>query len=448
MKEAFQRRKCRAPLICTISLALSALCSTASANPKILSPEISSEPLFNPGKGWVCYTPPGQATQDEIALASVGYERFEWGSIQPVSQEVYNWKALDQFIEAWAAKGKQVAFGVMCSNSHSGLPDGYVVPKWAYDAGVEQKSMVIKEGDDVMTGTPGIKRDPADFTDPKFMELHETFVKNYAARYDGDPRIAFIDIRSFKNWGEGYHDLHVQMYLRHFKKTRLCQSIEDVRWSENVAKKGVAIRRDGIGGSKGQECAPAFDLAPAVFEFWGGLNYLKERNWWNDGRLISDSLEIGKPTYVELVRNSPRFIPEYRDLINRLTNKIGFHFVLTKAQIPTFIAKGVPQKAEFSWANHGVAPIYVPCVPAVALIDEKNVIVDTSILEGSNPRKWMPDENVSEEVSFLFPKAPPGTYRLAVGLMRTAEDSVPAYLIGIKTPIHHRWHVLGNVTLE
>jgi hypothetical protein len=442
------RQTLHAAFFATLLMMTTSARAQAAPEMKIISPEPLTTPLINPGKGWVCYTKPEKATPEEVSLASVGYTRFEWGRIQPDSAHEFNWQPIDDFIAAWAAKGKQSAFGVMTANSHSPVKDGYVTPKWVYDAGVSANMSEIKAGADQMSGTPGIKREPADFNHPKFTEMLEIFLKAFAERYDGDRRIAFIDVRSFGNWGESYNGAHLQLHRKYFKKTRLCQSIQMAEWAEGVAKQGVAVRRDGIGGSLGWETAPAYGHAPGIFEFWGPLAYLKQNNWWDDGRLLEKSIRIGKPTYVELVRASPEFIPENRPLIDSMTNLIGFHFLLREARFPAALQKGVANKAEFTWRNDGIAPIYAPCTTAVALVAPSGEVADISLLSGSTPGKWMPGEPVSEPVTFTFSRARPGTYRLAVGLLYDPADQNPTYLLGIQTARSGNWHLLDSVTVK
>jgi len=408
-------------------------------------------PVLNPGKGWISYGWSNGKTKQEIDLTSVGYTRFEWSALEP-SEEKFNWKNLDGFIKSWAKHGKQVAFGVMNANSHSGAKDGYVTPKWVFDDGVKDKSWEVKSGADAMTGNPGWKREPANWHDPILMKKIGNFVKAMAARYDGHPAIAFIDIRSYSNWGETMSEKHALLYAASFKKTRLCQSTH-MRGAKSqaawCAKRGIAVRRDGIGGSKGEELIPAAGLVPAIFEFWGPVSYLKHRKWWRNGKLVPEAIEIGKPTYVEIVRGSPEFLRDHRGVIDSVTNRIGFHFVLEEAQYPKQIPKARSTSVRLSWRNGGVAPIYVPCVAQAALVDSNSRIVAVSRLKGSKPSTWVPGKSVRETAKLMFAGAHlRGRYKLAIGLFRSARDKEPTFLLGIETPMVGKWHVLGSVAVD
>jgi len=194
---------------------------------------------------------------------------------------------------------------------------------------------------------------------------------------------------------------------------------------------------------------PATGKVPVIFEFWGPVWYLKERNWWRDGALIPESVEIGKPTYVEIIRSSPEFLRDYRKLIDQTTNRIGFHFVLEEARFPKSIQTGKTASLSFTWLNTGVAPIYEPCVAKAALIDSRGSIIDGSILKGSDPAAWIPGKSVAEKAEVTFGKVKSkGTYQLAIGLFGPASDEKPSFLLGTETPMVGKWHVLGFVRID
>jgi hypothetical protein len=429
-------------------LILLSVCASGADDPQVVKPAVSTAPLVNPGKGWVSYhSYPPKKDSKEFQYASIGYTRCDWGSIQSDAEDRYDWKPIDGPLAAWDAAGKQLAFGVMSASTHSRLE--YVTPKWVFDAGAKSTTVTIKPGD-AMTGNPGTYRMP-DFLDPVYMQKLDGFIAAMAKRYDGDRRIAFIDVRSFGNWGESYHESHVLLYAKHFKKTRICQSCDGrdaTKKSEFCASRGIAVRRDGIGGSLGKELIPAIGRVPAIYEFWGPLDYLEQRKWWRNGDLLTESIAIGKPTYVEIIRGSPQFLKLHEDLVARCTNRIGFHFVLTEARIPARIAAGKPFPMSLAWLNQGVAPIYAPCITAVALIGKDDAVADTALVTGSQPAQWKPDTVVKENSSATFTSIAPGTYQFAIGLLDDVTAKAPSYHIGITTAMTGKWHCLGTVAVR
>ncbi len=262
-----------------------------------VTPEASDELLVNPGRGWVIYGRADGFGEDEAAvvdLATLGYVRFGWAQLNPAEDE-YNWKPIEEFLAGWAAKGKTGAFGVMAASSHSREP--FVTPEWVFKAGAEyQQTQVTGRAH----GRPGKKIVP-DFDHPVFFAKLEKFLKAYAEKFDGDPRIEFIDIRSYGNWGEahmshlgGYGPISDEPFLKHvklhraaFKKTQLILPLVDgVRKYKSVAEwaveNGVGVRRDGVvGNSDGSETAIALGETPAVFEYYGGYEKLKKTGYWD-----------------------------------------------------------------------------------------------------------------------------------------------------------------------
>lgn len=419
-----------------------------SGDTLVITPAPSTGPLVNPGKGWVSYHAyPPKKDAKEFQYASIGYTRCEWGSIQPDTEDRYDWSPIDGPLAAWDAVGKQLAFGVMSASTHS--RQQYATPRWVFDAGAKSTTITIKPGD-AMTGNPGTYTMP-DFLDTVYLQKLDGFVAALAKRYDGDRRIAFIDVRSFGNWGESYHESHVLLYARHFRKTRICQSCdgkEATRKSEFCASRNIAVRRDGIGGSVGKELIPAIGRVPAVYEFWGPLDYLEQRKWWRNGDLLTESIAIGKPTYVEIIRNSPEFLKRHEDLVAQATNRIGYHFLLQEARLPARLAADRPFPLALAWLNQGVAPIYVPCVTAVALIGQDDAVAGTALVAGSRPAQWKPDTAVKEGGTATFTRIAAGTYRFAIGLLDDPTAQTPTYRLGIATPMVGKWHCLGTVTVR
>ena len=263
---------------------------------------------------------PDRQPKEVLDLAGMGVMRLDWASVEPQEGQ-YNWTALERFLDSWGRLGKVCNIGVMCANTHSRAAEGYVTPKWVFDAGAKKIEIMLNP-DQSTTGTPGKKVAPV-FDDPIFLAKFANFLRAFASRYDGDPRIAVLDIRSYGNWGEahmspfGVPDIapeefrkHVQMHVDAFQKTQLCLSrnahlgrygplkpIFD--WA--VLEKHIAPRRDGIcGNSDGRETALGLGIAPGVFELFD--NY--------DG--VKTTRLVGRPKGQERLRLSSRRVHRER----------------------------------------------------------------------------------------------------------------------------------------
>lgn len=467
--------------LCPVVTACSVLVLLAASAPggepagdavQTVTPQASDEPLVNPGRGWVAY---GRADGFEeidanaLALASVGYARFQWADLNP-DEGKYDWEPIESFLTGWAKMGKTGALGVMAASSHSRKP--FVTPKWVFDAGAEYKETSV-EG--TAHGRPGTKVVP-DFDHPVYLAKLEAFLKAFAARYDGDPRIEFIDIRSYGNWGEahmahlgGYPPIseeafkeHVQIHLRAFKKTQLILPLNDgnrhyaglARWA---VENGIGVRRDGvIGNSDGSETAIALGRQPAVFEYYGSYEFLKKSGFWDGsssrsgyGYPLPGCVERGRPTYMQFgwwgssgVRT---WLENERELIEKLSNRMGYHFVLTEATLPVHIVPGKAATLKLEVANQGVAPIYIPARPFVGLFDGDGEFVARAELRGVNTAKWQPGRTTAQDGTFTFEKLKPGGYTLALGLFTNPDSKTPAIALGIRGRRADRWHPLAQV---
>ncbi len=252
-----------------------------SAGIVTLEPKPLAGMLLNPGKGWSAGGLPNRHPQEVLGLLGMGVMRLDWASVEPQEGQ-YNWASLDRFLDAWGRLGRVCNIGIMCANTHSGAPEGYVTPKW-------------------------------------------------------------VDL--------------------------------------------------GRGGQSGL-----------------------------------------------------RMLHENRELIEHLTNRIGYHFHLRRAVYPGRAPRD-GFELELTWVNQGVAPIYIPCAVAVALLDESGKRVDTAWPQECHPAKWMPGRPAIEKARVNYSNVQAGKYRLALALTRNDGDAAPWIRLGTDLPIVDGWYVLGAMEI-
>lgn len=142
--------------------------------------------LQNPGIGYQGWT-------HDIASAiptNVEYRRgkhpeqgkFNWQECNP-SQGAYDWTSIDALLSAAAARGEQASFRIMTMVGESF--GGHLVPDWVVSAGATIRA----------NGEP-------DYRNRYYLTHFGTFVNALRARYDGDARIAFIDISGYGQFNE------------------------------------------------------------------------------------------------------------------------------------------------------------------------------------------------------------------------------------------------------
>ena len=439
-------------LLCiAIGSALMFAASTPAAGPDAVtvSPARDDSMLLNPGKGWVQYYGTDKYTKDYI---SVGYTRWAWSVLEPKEGQ-YNWKEIDGFIKQFKRYDKKTAFGVMSVSTGLGR---YVTPQWVFDAG----AVPLEVPDDASpTGRQVI---PKTWDDPVFLAKLKAFILALGKHYDGHPDIAFIDIRSYGNWGEGHIGMlkapgivltppenlknnYFLPYIESFPRTQLI-----VPWGHDgyngvydwAVAKGAGIRRDGIlseWSKDGSECLRAYGRRPAVFEYCSGYDEMKKSGWWKPDVLKNTYFAGGKPTYMQW---NSKIFEENRDFCLMLGNYVGYHFILEKAVFPGGFQRGTPFQVTLQWLNDGVAFLYQPCHVAVALLDDSGRVVEKQWLAGINPRSWSPGQSKAEIATVKFTTVDPGSYRFAVGLFLSQDDANPAYRLGIQGRMAENWYVL------
>lgn len=416
-----------------------------------IRPERDDALLLNPGKGYVQYYGADESyTRDFI---SVGYTRWPWADIEP-DEGRYNWKAIDDFVAGFKRYGKKAAFGVMSVST--GIGREYVTPKWVFEAGADP--LAIPDG----SSSTGKQVIPRHWDDPVFLAKLRKFITALGGRYNGNKDLAFVDVRDYGNWGEGHIGMlgndpniiltssanlqknYFEPYVAAFPSTQLI-----IPWGFSgydavydwAVSRGAGMRRDGIlsqYSKDGSECLRAFDHSPAVFEYCDSYENTKKSGYWSTNSLLR-YVAAGRPSYMQW---DPQIYQENKEFCKALGNKVGYHIVLTEASVAKSVRRLRPVNLAFKWLNDGVAYLYEPCYPSIALLDSAGNVVERQWLDASAPRHWAPGQITTEQLSVKFNAARAGIYKLAVGLFDSRESNVPIYCIGNKGRTAGGWYVL------
>ncbi len=407
----------------------------------------TGEVLLNPGKGWVLYNNKESNKYNDIV--NIGYTRIDWCDVEK-SEGEYNWDIIDQRIKVYENKGKKYSFGILCASSSS--KSEYVTPKWVFDAGAKYYTYYNKENE--------IEQKIPIWTDKIFLSKLNDFIQALAQRYDGNKNIAFIDIRSYGNFGEQHlgtiggeyisSDVLINSYLKPyrdaFSKTLLVSPCGEKRYEEAYrwgVENGISLRRDGIfKWSDGSECAMAYGKAPTVFEYTADYNWMKKNNYWSYDNLIQ-YINNGKPSYLQF---DPNMYNENKEFCKYIANKIGYYFKFKQANYTNTIKTTENNDITLTFTNEGVAPLYEPCTFYIGLLDQKYNLVKKYKTD-INPQKWMPNEESKEEISLQLDGVDDGDYIIALGLFYNENDEKPTYLLGNTGKTDDNWYVFGNINI-
>lgn len=431
----------------------------------------------NPGKGWIkygtreeIYDPTGVLNQKVLDYSATGYTRYRWAVIEPEKGE-YNWAPIDNAIEYWDSQNIRFAFGVMGLDTSNG---NQTTPSWVV---AEAQSA----GEEVWTHTVGNNTvyNTHQGIGSVYLKNYENFLKALAERYDGDPRVEFIDVRSYGNYGE-FHRIyseelnpigvdgmkkHISMHTDYFKKTQIvvatgfCYHSNSTNTDESstnvyltpeeIYSMGVGVRNDA--GYEIQEQVTAFSgHEPAILEQAPHYNQHKFQYGFDINKYI-ECFEQSKFSYMDIGEwgnSSEAFVKDMEPVIKYLTNKMGYHFVMTNATLPSY---AVPSRAfdiDISWINKGITYLYKNAVIDIALLDEDGDIV-TTFRSSAVPTSWAPGETVVDTVSVTIPEnLPKGNYKLAVGMGlndgKYVDDGKPDFEIGNYGKTDDKWYVFAN----
>jgi len=133
---------------------------------------------------------------------------------------------------------------------------------------------------------------------------------------------------------------------------------------------------------------------------------------------------------------------ENPEFCRHLGNRVGYHFILQEATLPTRIKLSQPFSIQWKWFNDGVAPVYEPCHVAIGLLDPNGQVIEKQWLTDSKPSNWTPEATTAETVTTVFSSASPGTCGLAVGLFLHPSDADPVYRLGIQGRTTNGWYLL------
>jgi len=413
------------------TMLMSCACLFAQQERTIVRPKDTGAALANPGMGWGFHyysnvptnygskLAPSDTLEDFGGLTHI-YLRIPWSYLEP-EEGKFNWSVLDIPAQRWVEKGKQIAIRISCCESWM----RYAAPEWVAKAGA--KGHDFKPGKGITDDGPYWE---PDYDDPVFLEKLDDFLAAFAARYDGSPEVAFVDIGSFGVWGEGhtFHSTilpysgetvrrHIDLHLKHFKKTLLAANDDFIDHGrgracmEYACERGLTLRDDSILVQPKDRAYFHADLAqmfwrkvPVVLEceHYGSS---KRRGAWEDGRLYLQAVEDYHASYASIHWWPKEFLAANRDLIRRINLRLGYRLQLVEASWPSEV--GIDSTLRFSakWRNAGVAPCLPGGYPAVTLKDNKGGIVGVYVDEGFDVRS-LPvaapgkAEAVDQEVTF------------------------------------------------
>ena len=370
-------------------------------------------PLSNPHKGftvptggaWVFvpefeYGPYGTLNNKAWDLISYGSGHQKWNKLNP-AKGVYDWTELEKLLNALAEHNMGYALRVL-PYSPSYIK-GNDTPEEEYDW---TPSFVYESGAKKVTATlqwNGYHAYVPVWDDPIYLQAAKDFAKALAEKYDGDPRIEYIDIRTFGEWGE-WHASHLEgsempsdavkmdmldYYASIFKKTLLVlpsNGSGDVY--THALELGITKRDDGFIGTPGRpdSLVRAYKAnLPTIAENMAGYTTMLEYTdvipggylKWTPQRWV-DAITTAHLTYYVLDQDSDcgyRFYSDNKALADSMSKVIGYNFTVTQAELVTIASPATGKSADttstlnITVKNTGVAPCFFDVYMVAEFVD-------------------------------------------------------------------------------
>lgn len=350
--------------------------------------EESGGPVVNPHKGYVMnvYSPRlfesgnplgigGSKDNHAWDVISVCSGVLFWKDLNP-EEGKYDWSQIDEMLEACEKRGMTYGIRVLPYSTGSGSDDNYgaehsFVPQWVYDKGARQDIATYKyDKPDVQIKIPH-------WSDEIYIKAYKDFISAMAERYDGDPRVEYVELRAFGNFGEWHTSQFVgndmpseeiqKDMIAHFasvfKNTAVC-AMSDVKGDvyDFARSVGIAKRNNGLIMTPNEEwdLIPAYrDNLPTMGDFHNSYEYMLNADGSN-GYLkwtpehYRECIEIAHLSLFSIDMDSTfgyQIYLDQKDLINEMVNKLGYNFTVTSA-------KRNGNKLQVRIKNTGLAPAF------------------------------------------------------------------------------------------
>jgi len=428
----------------------------------------SSRVLVNPHKGWYHHYPDNHINKYEIAQDSdltefPGmdhlYIRLAWAYLEPKEGE-FDWPLIDRMIEKWTAHGLGISFRISCKEtSVDRIEQQYATPRWVKDAGAQGGYYRMGQ----VVGPEG-PWEPV-WDDPIFLEKLERFIAAFAARYDGQSWLRYVDIGSIGDWGEGHcwagsrkdvsfaiRKQHIDLHLKYFKRSLLVISDDFVFHAEDPADRaplhqyivanGISYRDDSIMVQglfvdtsdrftvrSPEVFAAAYPYTPTVLELdhYGKVKRLGD--WdaapgshafkYGQGRKGPDffrgAIDLLHATYIGYHGYAREWLDDNPELTRELLNRCGYWLFPKSIELPATAGVGGAVPVRVVIENRGVAPTYHPYELRVKLAGGQASPVTSTV--GRADTSWLPGTTISAQGQLSLPtNLKPGKYTVSLGL--------------------------------
>jgi hypothetical protein len=455
-------------ILTLVALVLSFCTGLAQEQTTIVRPVETREVLVNPGMGiqtfqryngdalnagvkWSEEGPTAPLTapseKPDFPPATVAYDRWFWETLEPVQGKV-RWEIIDLALAEAARHGQRLMIRLMPYDQKHPLP------RWYRESGARRANSDSSEDGKIWQ---------PDFSDPLYLKDWGALVTEAGRRYDGHPDLDSVDISTVGYWGEGWSHYMpefpvqsklIDIYLKAFRKTQLVMNFDEPEALKYGTSHGAGWRLDCLGDMK--TWGAMLDQYPeeiaetGIYDVWRTAPVSLEtcwvpEGWFQEGLDVKYILNQALLWHVSTVNVKSTALPkEWKSEFEEFERKMGYRFVLRRAEWQTRVRAGDAIHLNTWWVNEGVAPIYRPFVLAFRLSSPEHSSV---IRTDADLRKWLPGDAVFEDPVFVPEDLPAGDYQVSVAIL----DSVtlePGIRLGIEGRGEDGWYALGKISVS
>jgi len=427
--------------------------------------------LNNPHKGWYWHYYDNGIQRyhegiDKVYADFPGmqtiYIRLPWCELEPAEGD-FRWDWIDAVAARHLPLGRTLAFCVSCKETDREYP--YATPRWVEEAGA--KGQMLSKGDYAVW--------EPDYEDPVFLEKLGNFHQAFAARYDGEPWVEWIDIGSYGDWGEGHttassgREWPVASILRHFEIYQKAYRQAPLQANDDFV--GSRTDREGAEALRSYLDAAGFaitDHGVCVDHFARtyGFDTLRDPDWlaaaagrkplvlelehyptardlghWKEGKPFQAAIERTGASFAGFHGYPGPWLKENEAFARRMANRLGYWLFPHGPQVPETLAPGTESEVRLRLENRGTARPYYPVECQLRLVPGKGgETLDFSAT--ADPLAWRPGESVELRLPLaLQPQAALGRYAVDLRLVDTRTGRPIALATVEETP--ERWAFLG-----
>jgi hypothetical protein len=398
-----------------------------------------SEPdVSGPGRG---YATAGGFTMNNGYLPDhCVYKRYSWRKLEPDRGQYDFTNTIERDVQRAAAQGKKFALGILALSASPYSDDDIDVPDYLVQEMPQGFYFTKSKGGRVYV---------PDWNDADFITRNNALIAALAAKYDGDKRIAWIDIRSYGNFGEWhlydpipypyapkgqnipedrssnykkeFYPMRsvsgstpatlatkraiVDSYVDSFRRTQLCMMTPDTVGLSYALSRSpyIGTRREGLGSQNfvnyiKQPPDGSPDVLTILKERWKTAPALCEfAGTW--GLLNGKEVDLGKFT-VDTIRQfhlciaSANFSHDHptatRQNIENIGKTLGYRYRIARAVLEPVVTPASATTISYLWTNEGVSPIYSDWTIDVQLRDRITGTVLASQNSALQLRKLLP----------------------------------------------------------